>query len=207
MGRHRKYATIEEAKQAQRANVDKVHRMKLAQKGRNAVQKPCKHKRLYVDCIRIDIGTMDRTKLDTAYVEMFVTTTYTNDEEIIKMYERNIKDTFKKWLNDQDMWDRLHKICVVEYAAIRKSYKGTAKSFTIQLHVRRDQDNITDWKDTYTDLMGLVDTMVDTIKRTCVETGLQLRKWSDINGSSSRSKLATSEASEPESSSSLLVEV
>ena len=191
MGRPKKYLTEEERKQRKKQYEQAYHQKKLEKLGRNNVEHPCKHKKYYQDGIRVDIGTLDRTKLDTAYVDMMVTTSYTNDEYIIDQLKRETRKTFNEWLYNQEMWDRKHRICVLECAAINKSYAGTQKSFTLQFHVRRDE--ITPWNDTFTNLMELVNSVVDTIKKTCIETGLELRSWN----SRKSSDLAASDATEP----------
>lgn len=175
MGRHKIYVTEEERREHKIKYEQEYKQKKLEKIGRDNVEHPCKHKMYHQDGVRVDIGTMDRTKLDTAYVDMMVTTSYTNDEEIINKFKLETRKTFNDWLYGQDMWDRKHRICVLEYAAIRKSYVGIQKSFTLQFHVRRDKT--TTWNETVTNLMGLVDTIIDALKKTCDETGLELRSW------------------------------
>ena len=201
MGRHKIYVTEEERKAHKLQYEQEYHQKKLEKLGRDNIEHPCKHKRYYQEGVRVDIGTLDRTQLDTAYVDMMVTTSYTNDEGIINQFKRETRKTFNDWLYNQEMWDRKHRICVLEYAAIRKSYVGMQKSFTLQFHVRRDK--ITPWKDTYTNLMELVNSVIDTIKKTCLETGLELRSWN----SRKSSDITASDATEPQAGSGLLVEV
>lgn len=194
MGRRKKYATPEEAKAAQRAQNEAIRLKKIEAAGRDGVANPCKHKKMYVDNVRVDIGTLDRTKMDTAYIDMMVATSYTNDQEILDRFRFNSRKAFNDWLDHQSMWDKRHKIMVMEYPALNKSYNGASKSFTIQIHVRRDNPTL-DWKPVADSLTDLVQYLVDEIKKTCVETGLELIKRNSHNPSGFKS--AANETTEP----------
>jgi hypothetical protein len=182
MGRRKIYATVEEAKAAQRAKTEEQRLKKIEAAGRNGVAHPCKHKMMYVDKVRVDIGTLDRTKMDTAYVDMMVATTYTNDEDILDQFRHNSRKAFNTWIDNQDMWDKRHKIMVMEYPALNKSYKGASKSFTLQIHVRRVNPTL-EWKPVVESLTNLVEYLIEEIKKTCVETGLELVKRNSHNPS------------------------
>ena len=200
MGRKKIYITTEELNKHRNEYYREYRKKQLSEKTRKTVAHPCKHKKFYMEGIRVDIGTLDRTKIDTAYVDMMVTTSYTNDEEIINRFKVDARAAFNEWLDNQSMWDRRHKLCVLEYAPINRSYAGQMKSFSLQFHIRRDE--LTDWTSTFENLMDLVNHLIDTIKKTCLTTGLTLRKWK-----SSNPKALSSESTEPESGSGLLVEV
>ena len=184
MANHRKYASEEERKAVYRERYKE--RAKIWQKnsrerkkqegGRKSVANPCKHKLINLDCIKIDVGTLNRTHIDTAYIDMLVSVAFTDDEQQLLAFRTNVSKAFREWLLGQDMWDKKNRIIVMDYSMpVHKNYSANTKSFSVQLHVRRDE--ITDWTSTYENLYGLVDVLVDTIKKTCVETGLPLRKW------------------------------
>ena len=175
MGRKRKYATVEEAKAAQREQARKFREKKTKELGRSGVTNPCKHKRFKETGLRVDIGTMNRTKLDTAYIEIVATVTYINDQDILNKFKTEANKTFVDWLNHQDMWDRKNRIAVMDYDSIRKYYNGTYKTLTFQFHIRRDVP--TEWKETAENLTGLSDAIIGSIKKTCRETGLELIEW------------------------------
>ena len=184
MANHRKYASEEERKAAYREKYRERAKIwqknsrekKKLQGGRQAVSNPCKHKLINLDCIKIDVGTLNRTYIDTAYIDMLVSVAFTDDEEQLLAFRTNVGKAFREWLLGQDMWDKKNRIIVMDYSMpVHKNYSANTKSFSVQLHVRRDE--ITDWNTTYESLSGLVDVLVETIKKTCVETGLPLRKW------------------------------
>ena len=175
MGRKRLYETEEERKEAalryQRKHQEKVN----AEAGRDGVNNPCKHRKLKHDGIVIDIGTLDRTRLDTAYVEMRVTISYTADEEILDMFKRNVHKAFNEWLFSQDMWDRRNRIAIMECAKANPTHPGKYKMLTYQYHVRRDVK--TSWEETADNLEALVKALVTEVKKTCIATGLALKNW------------------------------
>lgn len=174
-GRPRKYFTDEERIEAQkrqnRINNDK----RLRRLGRGAVANPCKRKKIKSTGITTEIGTLDRTMLNTAYIEMSVGITYTDDIDKLYQFKSNCRSAFHEWLNGQDMWDKSKHISIFETAPINKSYKGIIKVFSIQCHVIRDIEKITSWKTTAENLTSLVYRLTEEIKKTCVETGLELK--------------------------------
>lgn len=174
-GRKKKYLTEEEAKAAKSRQFRENYERKVANAGRENVSNPCKHKRVKYDGITIDIGTMDRTKLNTAYIDLKVTTSYTNDTDVLELFRDNVHKAFIDWLNGQTVWDRKNRIAVMDYDLTQWNYKGKYKTLTFQYHVRRDE--ITDWDSTVDDLMKLVERLVEAIKKTCDDTGLELRVW------------------------------
>ncbi len=174
-GRRKKYDTEEEAKAAQTRQQREYHERKVANAGREGVTNPCKHKKVKYDGITIDIGTMDRTKLNTAYIDIRVTTTYTNELSILEKFRTNVHRAFNTWLSEQTMWDRRNRIAIMEYNKVDWNYQGKHKTIDYQYHIRRDE--ITNWDSTIENLMGLVTALVDEIKKTCDDTGLQLVKW------------------------------
>lgn len=175
MANHIKYHTEEERKAANRAYFKKFREKQIREGGREGVSNPCKHKRISYDGIKVDIGTMNRTALDTAYIELMVTVSYTNDEKSLELFKTNVHKQFNVWLKGQDMWDKKNRIAIMECAKSNPDHKGKYKTLTFQYHVRRDE--ITPWKETADNLMVLVEVLLDEIKKTCDETGLVLMKW------------------------------
>lgn len=139
----------------------------------------CKKKFKYGDCVGVEIGTMNRVTIDTAYIEMVINIAYTTDDNSIYQFKHNCSRAVDDWLRSQDMWDKRNRIGILEWHGTNRQYAGTAKSFTLQYHFRRDQT--TTFKDTFDNLKGLTDILFDTIKKTCVETGLELTKWKTSN--------------------------
>ena len=175
MGRKKIYITEEEREAQKKKLAAEYNRRRDEAAGRDGVSNPCKHKTIKYDGIVIDIGTLDRTKIDTAYIEMKVTIDYTADEDIMDLYKENVHKAFNEWLFNQDMWDRKNRIAIMECAKANPKHHGKYKMFTYQYHIRRDQ--ITTWTSTVNNLMNLVEVLIDTIKKTCVETGLNLKNW------------------------------
>lgn len=174
-GRKKKYLTEEEAKEAQAKRVREYHERKVANAGREGVTNPCRHKKIKYDGITIDIGTMDRTKLNTAFIDLKVTISYSNDTDVLELFRNNVHKAFVDWLYGQTVWDRKNRIAVMDYDLTHWNYKGKYKTLAYQYHVRRDE--ITDWESTVDDLMKLVECLVEAIKKTCDDTGLELRVW------------------------------
>lgn len=179
MAGHRKYFTEEERRAANNEAAKRSRAKRIMKEGREAVSNPCKHKYLNLDCIKIDVGTLNRTYINTAYIDMLVTIAYTEDEPTLRKFCDNARASFNDWLRGQDMWDKRIRLMVTDYSIheAKRYYTPKSKSISIQLHVRREE--VTDWKSTLENLQGLVDTLVDTIKKTCDETGLPLRRWKD----------------------------
>lgn len=179
MGRPHKYATEEERRAANNEASKKCRAKKIEAGGREGVINPCKHKRFNLDCIKIDVGTLNRTYINTAYIDMLITIAYTEDEASLRKFCDNMRATFNDWLRGQDMWDKRNRLMVTEYAVrdMKRYYTPNSKSISVQLHVRRDE--VTDWKSTLENLQGLVEVLVEEIKKTCAETGLTLRRWKD----------------------------
>lgn len=184
MANHRKYASLAEKKAVykekyrERARIwqKNAREKKQREGGRDSVANPCKHKVFkYNDALKVDIGTLNRTYIDTAYMDIMVSIAYTNDEHLLRKFRDNVSKVFNTWLKGQSMWDKVNRIIVMDYAILEHKYNGQSKSFTIQLHVRRDE--VTDWKSTVDNLKVLADLLVEEIKKTCVETGLPLKKW------------------------------
>lgn len=175
MANHRKYFSEEERKAANRAYFKKFREKELKSKSREDVSNPCKHKRLSYDGIKVDIGTMNRITLDTAYIEIMATISYTSDDKALLLFQNNVHNAFNDWLKGQDMWDKKNRIAIMECAKTNPDHDGKYKTLTFQYHVRRDE--VTPWKETADNLMELVDVLLDEIKKTCDETGLVLTKW------------------------------
>ena len=179
MGRPRIHDTDAERRAANNEAVKKCMAKKIMEGGREGVINPCKHKRFNLDTIKVDVGTLNRTYINTAYIDMLITIAYTEDEAVLRKLCDNLRASFNGWLRDQDMWDKKNRLMVTDYAVreAKRWYIPNSKSISAQMHIRRDE--VTDWKSTLENLQGLVDTMVDTIKKTCAETGLTLRRWKD----------------------------
>jgi hypothetical protein len=176
MANHIKYHSEEERKVAMREYYREYRKKEVTKKGRDSVANPCKHKVFkYNDALKVDIGTLNRTYIDTAYMDIMVSIAYTNDEHLLRKFKDNVSKAFNAWLKGQSMWDKVNRIIVMDYAILEHKYNGQSKSFTIQLHVRRDE--VEDWKSTVENLKVLADLLVEEIKKTCVETGLPLKKW------------------------------
>lgn len=180
-GRPSKYKTNEELVQARRDSTKKSYERRLRERGRDAVTNPCKRRKIKSIGINSEIGTLDRTKINTAYIEMYVSVTYTDDDDKLKEFKMDCRDAFYDWLNGQDMWDRNKHIDIFETKPTNRNYKGKIKTFTLQCHVIRDFEKITSWKDTVDNLTPLVLSLIDTIKKTCLKTGLMLETWGGTN--------------------------
>lgn len=173
MGRPKKYKTPEEIKMAKRISYEKA----LAKKDRSEVKCPCRHHKLKLEngLVSVDIGTMDRTKLDTAYVDMFFNVQYTDNKQLLKRFIACCKHAFYDWLSKQTMWDKERRIAYAEWKGVNSRYEGVAKTFNVQMHMRRDK--VTSWAETVDSLTDLVARLILALKETCVETGLALVKY------------------------------
>ena len=196
VGRPKKYTTEEEAKAAMKEKSEQARLARLEKAGRNSVSHPMKHKKFYQDGVKVDIGTLDRTRLDTAYIDMMVTTTYTNDKSILSQFKDAARETFRGWLDFQDMWDRKHYIFLMEYDEIDRKYNGKNKTFSLQFHLRRNTTST--WNEMVENLSALVSDILDSLKKTCQKTGLELHKWKPGNPNGRRKKTELPDDARPE---------
>lgn len=174
MARPIKYQTQEERQAARNANNRRWRLKKLEEQGRK-ISNPIKRVKIKreKDAIKIEIGTMDRTKLNTAYVEMFVGLEYNANYDLLFVIRDETTAAFKSWLYGQDMWDKHNYISLCDMPERGRGYKAKVKIVSFQFHVHRTE--ITDFDDTVENLTGLADKLVESVKKTCENTGLKLQ--------------------------------
>lgn len=138
-------------------------------------QHNAKHHTISLDNIKVHIGTMDKTRIETVFIDLVTTIDYTDSAEVVDEFEESIRETFKSWLYNQTEWNRRRYIVVLDHGDANKRYKGYAKAIKGNFNMVRQ--TVTDWKSTVKDLMPLVNDLIDTVKETCCRTGVNLHKW------------------------------
>lgn len=135
-----------------------------------------KHEKLKYEnsAIKIEIGTMDRYTLDTAYIHVWITTKYTKDTNAINTIKTNCILRLREYLSSCDIWDKRNYITLFDNPDRRSDYHGTTKSFDAQYYLLRRSP--LDWEGVVKELTKLSEMLVDTIKKTCQQTGLELKR-------------------------------
>ena len=202
MGRHKKEYTEEDLIEMER----KKYRYTIERSNERGITNKCKHSKLNYETIKYEIGTMDRITLRTMYISCTISILWEKDEALFRRLRDDINNAINDWLSTQDTWDRKNKIYVFEIPETNRSYVGCFRNIKFELHVRRLAEPVS-YKNSVEALMPLVETLNDTIKKSCDEAGLVLahRPSVAVVGMSLRdyvgtlTNAATSEASEPDS--------
>lgn len=176
MGRRKKYHTEEEYKEAKRMYHRTARLKEVEKENRETVPNPIKRVKMKMadGAVNLEIGTMDRTKLNTAFMEFHVSAVYTDDNTPLYKMRDNCKQAFRDWLCGQNMWDDKMYISLCDIPEMNRSYVGIVKTITFEFHLRRKV--ITDFNDMIENLTGLATYLVDNMKKTCQETGLELKR-------------------------------
>ena len=134
-----------------------------------------RHKRISDGSIKVDIGTFNRKDLRSIYINVLIGVGYYNEEgeEFVQQLKERCDARFKDWLNSQDMWDRKNKLVIWEHPE-NSNYVSTAKSIVVQYYLTRHTVN--EWKETVKGITPLVDTIIHTIKSTCDDNGINMKR-------------------------------
>ncbi len=167
----RKYANSEEAADA----VKKRKLDELIKVGRNGVINPIRQVKLNFEhnSIKVEVGTMDRTRMDTAYIDMRIDVKYPDNEDDLDTLVSECGKSFRNWLYNQNMWDKHNYIYLSDIPENNRTYKAKVKVVTLEFHLHRNTISI--FEHMVKNLNGLVDELVETIKNTCIATGMELR--------------------------------
>ena len=169
-----KYHTEEERLEANRINCLMRYRKRIGEEKREDCKNPHKnHKINNKDGFVVNIETMDRIKLNTIILTILVNIKYIVDVDW-EMIKRTILGCINGWLSDQNNWDSKNKIFIFDYPDTKTTYSGEYRSFDFQLYLRRITEPHLSWKQTYTEIIPLVDLLEDEIKNACLKEGVEI---------------------------------
>lgn len=170
----RKYNSEEERIEANRINSLRRRREKVGEGKREDCKNPHKnHKINNHDGFVVNIETMDRIKLNTIILSMLVNYKY-NTEVNWPAIKSVVLSTINKWLESQDNWDRKNKIFIFDFPDYKSSYLGEYRGFDFQLYLKRKTEPHMLWKQTYSELLPLVDLLEEEIKNACLTEGVEI---------------------------------
>ena len=133
-----------------------------------------KHKYYRYPGIKVILETFDKFFINTVCISYVIGVKWIDDIERLDVFESVCDEVMQNWLEEQTEWSPKYHIFAWDRPVDHNNgYTGKRRYVKGQHHIKRITPPVT-WYDTKKELESIIDDMVQQIKKTCDETGLEL---------------------------------